>query len=180
MRVLACFVTIGLFSGCLGAGDEDWGPDWVDGKADGAQLLSYKRITTEAQFKGMALANGGVVIQGPSMKFVIDRRDADKPVVYFQNANYKVNGQAPMSARYHFYFSEAVLPDFAEDLQSFNEHTYDTQDKRYVAGTVQTYQLDPNGKPLYGFQFYPEDVAKEKTILSAMTAVKKAFQIPGA
>ena len=180
MRRFACFVVIGLVAGCMGGEDEDWGPDWVDGKADGAQLLSYKRITSEAQFKGMALANGGVVIQGPSLKFVIDRRDPDKPVVYFQNANYKVNGQTPKSARYHFYFSEEVLPDFAEDLESFNKQTYETQDKRYVAGTVQTYKLDPQGKPLYGFQFYPEDVAKEKTILSAMTAVKKAFQISGA
>jgi len=180
MRAFITVVLISLVAACSGEGDEDWGPDWVDGKADGAQLLSYKRITSEAQFKGMALSNGGVVIQGPSLKFVIDRRDPDKPVVYFQNANYKVNGTTPMSARYHFYFSEEVLPDFAEDLQSFNEHTYDTQDKRYVAGTVQTYRLDPNGKPLYGFQFYPEDVAKEKTILTAMTAVKKAFQISGA
>ena len=180
MRSLAWFMVAALFAGCAGEGDEDWGPDWVDGKADGAQLLSYKRITSETQFKGMALADGGLVIQGPSMKFVIDRRDAAHPVVYFQNANYKENGKTPMSARYHYYFSEATLPDFAEDLESFNANTYDVQNKRYVAGTVQTYKLDPQGKPLYGFQFYPEDVAKEKTILDAMKVVKKAFQIDGA
>jgi len=182
MRLLAlvCAVTATL-AGCAASEDDtDWGADWVDGKADGETLLSYKRITSASQFNGMALANGGVVIQGASMKFVIDRRDTAKPVVYFQNANYKKNGQTPMSARYHFYFSEAVLPDFEEDLQSFNERTYDVQDKRYVAGTVQVYKTSPSATPLYGFQFYPEDVAKEKTILDAMKVVKKAFQIPNA
>ncbi len=180
MRSLACLLVATALFGCVASEDEDWGPDWVDGKADGEQLLAYKRITSAAQFKGMALANGGLVIQGPSMKFVIDRRDSAHPVVYFQNANYLENGRTPMSARYHYYFSDEVLPNFAETLESFNEHTYDVQDKRYVAGTVQTYKIDPNGAPLYGFQFYPEDVAAEKTILTAMQAVKKAFQIPGA
>src|SRR5213075_3589450 len=113
MRRFALVLVMTTFAAaCATEDDGDWGPDWVDGKADGEQLLSYKRIASESQFRGMALANGGVVIQGPSLKFVIDRRDPAKPVVYFQNANYKQNGQTPMSARYHFYFSEAVLPDF--------------------------------------------------------------------
>lgn len=178
MRVLALLVASVVVVGCVGTEDEDWGPDWVDGKADGAQQLAYKRITSAKQFTGMALANGGAVIQGPSMKFLIDRRDASHPVVYFQNANYREGGKTPMSARYHFYFAEATLDGFAEDLESFNAKTYDVQDKRYVAGTVQTYNID--GAPLYGFQFYPEDVASEQTILAAMKPLRKAFQIPNA
>jgi len=179
---VALFTVVAAVSGCLGSeeDDTDWGPEWVDGKADSEQLLAYKRITTEAQFKGMALANGGVVIQGPSLKFLIDNRTPSSPVVYFQNAQFKQNGQTPMSARYHYYFGDEVLPNFAETLESFNDSTYSTNTKRYVAGTVQTYRVDPNGAPLYGFQFYPEDVASEKTILSAMQALKRAFQIPNA
>jgi hypothetical protein len=185
MRVLVsamAMVMMVVGSGCVGDGGDDgaWDGEWVDGKADGAQQLAYKRIRSEAQFKGMALSNGGVVIQGPSMKFLIDRRDTSHPVVYFQNANYLENGKTPMSARYHFYFADAVLPSFAETLESFNDHVYPVQDKRYVAGTVQTYNLDANAPPLYGFQFYPEDVASEKTILDAMKTLKKAFQIPNA
>ncbi|HEU0030410.1 MAG TPA: PEP/pyruvate-binding domain-containing protein [Kofleriaceae bacterium] len=178
---LVSFIVLGALAGCAaGDADEDWGPEWSDGKADSQQSLYYKRIVSKSQFTGMALANGGLVIQGPSMKFVIDRRNQTKPVVYFQNANYTEHGKTPESAKYHFYFSEAVLPDFAEDLESFNAATYSTQDKKYVAGTIQTYRVDPDGEPLYGFQFYPEDVAAEGTIADAMTAVKKAFQIPGA
>ena len=180
MRGLVYLAVLTAFTGCVAETDDtDWGPDWVDGKADGEQLLAYKRITSEAQFKGMALANGGIVIQGPSLKFLIDNRTAT-PVVYFQNAQYLEAGKTPMSARYHYYFGEEVLPGFAETLESFNDRTYSTNDKRYVAGTVQTYRIDPNGAPLYGFQFYPEDVASEKTILESMQALKKAFQISGA
>ncbi len=158
--------------------DQEW-PDWVDGKADGANQLAFTKIVSKAQFEALALADGGVVIQGPSMKFVIDRRKPSSPKIFFQNANFKREGKTPNSAKYHFYFSEEVLTDFEEDLESFNNSTYSVQDKRFVAGTVQTYRLDA-GEPIYGFQFYPEDVAAEGTILSAMQTVKKAFQIPNA
>lgn len=162
------------------AGDDEDGPAWVDGKEDGQRALAYRTIRTASQFTGMALASGGVVIQGPSLKFLIDRRDPDSPKIYFQNANYRVDGQTPESARYHYYFGEAVLPDFEEELETFNHDTYEVQDKRFVAGTVQVYKTDAGAPPLYGFQLYPEDVAKEDTILSAMTVVRKAFRIPGA
>ncbi len=167
-------------SACATELEDNRDPQWVDGKADTQNELFYRRIVSKAQFEALALADGGVVIQGPSMKFLIDRRgDADKPRIYFQNANFKRDGKTPDSARFHFFFAEEVLPQFDDDLESFNNSTYSVQDKRFVAGTVQTYRLDA-GEPLYGFQFYPEDVAAEGTILDAMTTVKKAFQIPDA
>ena len=179
LRVLA-FLTLAALGACAADGTEDDGPVWSDGKADGQTSLFYKTVTSAAQFEGMALANGGVVIQGPSMKFVIDRRKPSQPKIYFQNANYKEHGKTPESAKYHYYFSEAVLPEFAEDLETFNHVTYDVQDKRYVAGTIQTYKTDANAAPVYGIQFYPEDVAKEGTILTVVTVVKSAFKVPGA
>ncbi|CAN5791602.1 hypothetical protein BH11MYX2_BH11MYX2_07840 [soil metagenome] len=157
---------------------DDAGPEWFDGKADGQTSLFYKTIVSTTQYESLALKDGGVVIQGPSMKFVIDRRKPSTPKIYFQNANYKVNGMTPESARYHFYFSEEVLPDFSEDLESFNANTYDVQDKRYVAGTIQVYKTDTGATPLYGIQLYPEDVAKDGAIVTAVTVVKKAFKIP--
>ena len=187
MKTLLSLTTFIALAGSLGGcatddidDTDDDGPEWVDGKADGQRSLFFNRIVSKSQFEALALSDGGVVIQGPSMKFVIDRRNKAKPKVYFQNANFKQNGATPQSARFHFFFSEAVLPNFAEDLESFNHNTYSVQDKKYVAGTVQTYKLDPGAEPLYGFQFYPEDVAAEATILEAMTVVKKAFQIKGA
>lgn len=170
---------VAAVSGCATDEDTVW-PDWVDGKADGAvNQLAFTKVTSKAQFEALALADGGVVIQGPSMKFVIDRRKPTAPKIFFQNANFKRDGKTPESARYHFYFSEEVLKDFEEDLESFNNSTYSVQNKKYVAGTVQTYRLDA-GEPVYGFQFYPEDVAAEGTILDAMKTVKAAFTIPGA
>ncbi len=160
--------------------DDDEGPVWTDGKADSQIALAYRTIVSAGQFDALALKDGGVVIQGPSMKFLIDRRKPATPKIYFQNANYKEHGTTPQSARYHFYFADAVLANFTEELSTFNPNTYDVQDKRYVAGTVQTYKLDKNGPPIYGFQFYPEDVAKEATIVDAMTVVRKAFKIPNA
>ena len=181
LSVIAFMALASLGVSACATEDEDDGPEWTDGgKADGQQLLSYRTITTVAQFTGMALANGGVVIQGPSLKFVIDRRKPSSPKIYFQNANYKENGRTPEAARYHYYFSEAVLPDFEEDLASFNANTYDVQAKRYVAGTIQVYKTDANAAPVYGIQFYPEDVAKDATIVTAVTIVKSAFKIPNA
>lgn len=179
MRSLAVSLILVLV-GCAAGTDDDEGPEWVDGKADSAASLFYRRIVSENQFRALALADGGVVIQGPSMKFLIDRRDAAKPKIYFQNANYHEHGETPLAARYHFYFAERVLADFDDDLESFNASTYPVQDKRFVAGTVQTYQLERGAPPVYGFQLYPEDVAAEQTIADAMAVVKKAFQIPGA
>jgi hypothetical protein len=179
MRGLAVSLILVLV-GCAGSSGDDAGPEWVDGKADGETSLFYRRIVSENQFRGMALANGGVVIQGPSLKFVIDRRDSDEPKIYFQNANYTRHGETPLAARYHFYFAEEVLPEFDEDLESFNAVTYPVQDKRYVAGSVQTYQLDRDGPPVYGFQLYTEDAAAEQTIVDVMAVVTEAFQIPDA
>src|SRR5665647_2662239 len=165
---------------CVAEDADDEGPVWTDGKSDGQTSLFYRTIVSATQFESLALKDGGVVIQGPSMKFVIDRRKPSTPRIYFQNANFKVNGQTPDSARYHFYFSDEVLPDFTEDLESFNAHTYDVQDKRYVAGTIQTYKLDADAPPIYGIQFYPGDVAKDGAIVTAVTVVKSAIRIPGA
>jgi hypothetical protein len=89
--------------------EDDEGPVWTDGKADGEVALAYRTIVSAAQFEALALKDGGVVIQGPSMKFVIDRRKPSSPKIYFQNANFKAGGKTPESARYHYYFADAVL-----------------------------------------------------------------------
>src|SRR5262249_32821397 len=99
---------------------------------------------------------------------------------YLQNANYKGNGKTPESARYHYYFAQAVLHDFDDQLGDINHLTYEGQDKRYVDGPLHTYKLDPNRPPLYGFPVYPEDVASGGTTLAQMQVVKKACQSPTA
>ena len=58
--------------------------------------------------------------------------------------------------------------------------TYFTQDKRYVAGVVHTYLFDGSTEPVYGLQFYPQDVIAEETVLAAVSQVKEQITIPGA
>ena len=49
----------------------------------------------------------------------------------------------------------------AETLDAFNGVTYFTEDKRYIAGSVRTYHLDGSREPVYGLQFYPQDLIRE-------------------
>jgi hypothetical protein len=102
-----------------------------------------------------------------SPKFLIDRRDAVHPVVRFVNGNFAEGGIIPESARFHYMFALAVL-GIAESLDEFNAVTYFTNDKRYVAGVIHTYFLDGSQAPVYGLQFYPQDVINERTIVEAL------------
>jgi hypothetical protein len=112
-------------------------------------------------------------------KFLIDWRDRQQPRVHFVNGNFVEDGQTPDSARYHYFFARAAL-DIPESLGEFNDVTYFTQDKRYVAGVVHTYLLDGSTEPVYGLQFYPQDVIAEATVVAAVTQVKEQITLPHA
>lgn len=101
-------------------------------------------------------------------------------MVHFVNGNFVRNGQFPDSAKYHFSFGQEVL-GIPEDLPEFNRITYFTQPKTsYVAGVLHTYFLGGGTVPVYGLQFYPQDVIREADVLKAVKAVKAAAPIPGA
>jgi hypothetical protein len=138
--------------------------------------LASKRITTQAEYDGFAFTDGGVILPGKSVKFLIDNRNKNAADIFYMNANYKEGDKTPDAARYHYYFAERVVASFSESLESFNRVTYSTQDKSYYAGTVQTYTY--KGKLIYGIQLYPEDVASEERILDAVKVVQKSFVIP--
>ncbi len=137
--------------------------------------LDSPTIETTAQFEAMAFEGQDGVVLGKSVKFLIDARTATKPVVHFMNANAQGAGDA---ARFHYYFGKAVVPGFSETLQSFDQATYWTQNKRFFAGTLQQYNLGA-GQTLYGIQFYPQDVIAEKTVIAAVKALKPKIRIPG-
>lgn len=127
----------------------------------------------------MSVPAGDLVANGRLAKFLIDLRSGD-PAVHFVNGNFERNGQVPDSAKYHFSFGQEVL-GIPEDLAEFNRITYFTQPKsRYIAGVVHTYFLDGGAVPVYGLQFYPQDVIREADVMKAVTAVKAAVPIPGA
>src|SRR5262249_23114172 len=50
----------------------------------------------------------------------------------------------------------------------------------FYAGTIQTYTIGDDTEPTYAVQLYPDDVAKEEVILTALQEIKKAFLIPKA
>ncbi len=146
--------------------------------ADG---LAITAIDSAERYAANAAHDGGLLLPGSTLKFLIDRRDPKAPVVYFMNSSFKnARGERPDSAKYHFHFAQSVLPNFSEDLKSFGAVTYDVQDKRFIAGSIQTYYIDGAKEPLYGVQYFPQDVAKEEIIVETLRTLMPQFRIPGA
>lgn len=122
-----------------------------------ATRLSVTRIGAASTYKAMSLDGGGFGQAGRSMKFLVDARNPAAKKTHFINANYKVGGKTPSFAKYHYDFARKAL-GIAEDGQTFNDVTYFTDDKRFYAGTIQTYELAEGQPPIYAVQLYPDDV----------------------
>ncbi len=130
-------------------------------------------------YEAISQPAGDLVVNGRVAKFLIDWRDRQLPRVHFVNGNFLEDGETPDSARYHYFFARSAL-DIPESLGEFNDVTYFTQDKRYVAGVVHTYLLDGSTEPVYGLQFYPQDVIAEETVVAAVSQVKEQITLPQA
>jgi hypothetical protein len=141
--------------------------------------LSLTTIDSAGEFEAISIAASDLISNGRVAKFLIDRRDTNRPVVRFVNGNFTEGGAVPESARFHYMFALAVL-GIGESLEEFNAVTYFTNDKRYVAGVVHSYFLDGATPPLYGLQFYPQDVINEGAIVEALRVVKEQITIMGA
>ncbi len=141
--------------------------------------LSLTTIDSAAEFEAISIAASDLISNGRIAKFLIDRRDTAQPVVRFVNGNFTEGGAVPESARFHYMFALAVL-GIGESLEEFNAVTYFTNDKRYVAGVVHSYFLDGATEPVYGMQFYPQDVINEGKIVEALRVVKEQITIMGA
>lgn len=144
-----------------------------------ATRLSVASIRSAATYKSMSLDGGGFGQAGRSMKFLIDARNPAAKKAYFINANYKVNGQTPEYAKYHYNFAKKQL-GIPEDGQTFNDQTYFTDNKRYYAGTIQTYEIAEGQAPIYAVQLYPDDVIREEGIVELIKVIKASFSIPNA
>ncbi len=142
--------------------------------------LAVPRIESAGTFDAISTPASDLVGNGRLAKFLIDRRDPAAPRLQFVNGNFTDGGQTPDAARYHYFFGQAALERSPRPLQEFNDVTYFTNDKRYVAGTVHSYFLADDPEPMYGIQFYPQDVIREDAVLGAVTPVQAQLQIPGA
>ena len=96
----------------------------------------------------------------------------------FINSNFRRDGVIPDEAKYHFDFARAVL-NIPEQLAEFNRLTYFSPAKRYAAGVLHTYQLEGQPEPIYGLQFYPQDVVSEQGVVDIITLVTAKISIPG-
>ncbi|MFH8252311.1 PEP/pyruvate-binding domain-containing protein [Microbacterium sp. B2969] len=141
--------------------------------------LAIEELDTADDFAAISTVAGDLVANGRVAKFLIDRRDAAAPVVRFVNGNYTQNGRTPDAAKYHYYFAQ-VAYGIPESLDEFNSVTYFTQDKRYIAGTLRTYQLSDSPDPVYGLQFYPQDLIREELVVEAITLLMAKIPIAGA
>jgi hypothetical protein len=141
--------------------------------------LSLLSIDSAAEFEAISIPGSDLISNGRIAKFLLDRRDASQPVVRFINGNFSEGGSVPEAARFHYMFARAVL-GIGESLDEFNSVTYFTNDKRYVAGVVHSYFLDGSTDPVYGLQFYPQDVINEGAIVEALHVVRKQIMIAGA
>lgn len=170
---IAMAVAMAGCSAASEAGDEE------SAEAVSTRTLSVQRLATAADFQSLSIPGGGFPGAGRSGKFFIDRRVTSRPKVYFLNGNHVVGGVTPEYAKFHYPFAQRQL-GIDDTNEEFNETTYFSQAKRYVAGTVRTWYRGGSDAPVYGVQFYPDDVIAEATLLDVLRTVKAAIRIPGA
>jgi hypothetical protein len=144
-----------------------------------ALSLDLPEISSAEQYEAISIPASDLVANGRVSKFLIDLRRPDAPGVHFVNANYEEGGEVPEAARYHYFFAREAL-GIPEGLEEFNQVTYFTEDKRYVAGVVHTYQLAEGEPPVWGLQFYPQDVIRERGVLDAVRLVRAKITVPAA
>ncbi len=140
-----------------------------------AKTLSTPTLKTSRTFEAFATEGGGFGQSGRVMKYFIDARSGGA-TTYFMNSNYAIDGKIPPYAQYHYDFAKFAL-GLAEDPATFNEHTYYSDTKRYVAGTVQTYTLGGESVPTYAIQFYPDDVIHEEGLLRAVEQLRPQIRL---
>jgi hypothetical protein len=156
-----------LGAGCSNAAVVDDGPP----DAQLASTLSLPYLQSARVFRAFGTEGGGFGQAGRLLKFVIDARSGGS-TTYFVNGNYRIAGTVPDYATYHFSFATHQM-GIGEDRDAFNNYTYYANDKRFIAGSIQSYTLGNSSEPAYAIQFYPDDVIHEEGILRAAHPVRR-------
>jgi hypothetical protein len=154
----------------------------VDCGAAACRTLPFVRtISSAVVFDALAVADHQLGAFGQTVKFFVDARDAAQPATYFMNGNYRSGADAapPESALLHYRFAQAYL-NIPEAPADYNQVTYFTNDKRYFAGTVQRYELAGEARPIYGVQFFPQDVISGEAVVAALRLIAASFHAPDA
>jgi hypothetical protein len=160
-----------------GAESEEEEADFTEDEL--ATRLTVDSIRSVRTFNGMSIEGGGFGQAGRLMKFLVDARNPNAKKAHFINGNFKVGTETPSYAKYHYDFAKKHL-GITERGSEFNDVTYFSDDKRYYAGTIQTYQMNENEPPLFAVQLYPDDVIHEEGIVELVRVLKAQFRIPNA
>lgn len=143
-------------------------------------------LTDIEQFNSLSLPSKGVLRQGKTIKFIIDKSSSSRPPkVYFLNANYCPHNSCDdirKDATFHFQFAEKVIPRFKYNGKKtlFNENFYYTtslDERNYVGGRIQAVTITENGidKTVLGVRFIERDLISEEMITFAMDVINKAY-----
>ena len=141
--------------------------------------LAVAELDSTETFGAISTEAGDLVASGRAAKFLVDRRNPAAPSARFMNGRFVRDGVIPDEARFHYPFGRATF-QIPEPLETFNAVTYFTLDKRYIAGSLRTYHLDGSPEPVYGLQFYPQDVIRERSIVEALATVRTQIDIAAA
>ena len=133
---MTCLAASILAAGPILGGCGDAGPADSDESDLVAGGLALTKIKSASQYDSIAFEDGGVILPGKSVKFLIDNRTPASKKIFFMNAQFELpDGSTPDAARFHYPFAQKVLKNFADSLGEFNDSTYSTQDKKYFAGS---------------------------------------------
>ena len=176
LGILLALAAAPAAAGCAAPSDDEGESEEEALTASTLELTTIKSVAT---YEAMSVEGGGFGQAGRSMKFFIDARNPSAKKIHFINASFKQNGKTPEFAKFHYLFAQHQL-GIPESNAEFNELTYFTDDKRYYAGTIQTYQLSAKEPPIFAVQLYPDDVAHEAGLVELVKTVKSAFRIRGA
>ena len=142
--------------------------------------LGVRTVPDAATFLALSVQAGDLVANGRVVKFLVDMREPGRPEIHFINGTFTENGTVPEAAQFHWVFARTAL-DIPEGNGEFNRLTYFTPGpKRYAAGVLHSYFLDGSDTPIYGLQFYPQDVIAEQAVLQVVSIAAAAITIPGA
>lgn len=149
------------------------------------ELLFVSEITDIEQFRSLALPSKGVLRQGKTIKFLIDKRNEENPEVFFLNAGYCTSsrcGSPKKISTYHFNFAEEVIErfEYRGKKSLFNENFYYTtelDERNYIGGRIQETVISKDGvdKSILGVRFIERDLISEEMISYTMAAIKKVY-----
>jgi len=177
VRPFVAVLAMGALAASTGCSDEPAPPPAEEEMSveELKRTLALTALKSVRAFETFSTEGGGFGQAGRVVKYFVDLRSGGQKT-YFINANYVEMGRVPAYAKLHYDFARHAI-GITEEPATFNEVTYYSDDKRYIAGSLQSYMLGSERTPTYAIQFYPDDVIHEEGILRAVEVLKPKIRL---